>query len=45
MLVNDFEEKVENVTFVTGHNDGHGRISDNYIDKAAKQRVKLCKFI
>ena len=45
MLVNDYEQKVESVTHITGHNDGHGRISDHYIDPGPKTRVKQCKFI
>ena len=45
MLVNDFEERVEDVTHVTGHVDGHGRVTDNYVNKTEKERCKLCKFI
>ena len=45
MLVNDFDQQVAAVTDVTGHDDGSGRITDNYVDKGAKHRVLLCKFI
>ena len=45
MLVNDYQERVESVTHITGHADGHGRIQDSYVDRGAKERAKLCKFI
>ena len=43
--MNDFDQQVAAVTDVTGHDDGSGRITDNYVDKGAKHRVLLCKFI
>ena len=45
LLCNDYEQHVNDVTEVTGHKTGEGRVCDNYTDKGSKHKVKLCKFI